>query len=77
MRFLIIGGTRFVGRHIAESALERGHEVTVFHRGQTGADALPDATHLSATGTMRTGPPGRRNVGRHSRRLRVRSPPGG
>jgi 2'-hydroxyisoflavone reductase len=46
MRFLIIGGTRFVGRHIAESALERGHEVTVFHRGQTGADALPDATHV-------------------------------
>ena len=43
MRLLIIGGTRFVGRHIAESALERGHEVTVFHRGQTGADAVPDA----------------------------------
>ena len=46
MRFLLIGGTRFVGRHVAESALERGHEVTVFHRGQTGKDDLPGATHL-------------------------------
>ena len=45
-RWRIFGGTRFVGRHIAESALERGHQVTVFHRGQTGADALPDATHV-------------------------------
>lgn len=46
MRFLIIGGTRFVGRHIAEHALMRGHDVTVFHRGQTGADVLADATHV-------------------------------
>jgi 2'-hydroxyisoflavone reductase len=36
MRILIIGGTRFVGRHVVEQALDRGHDVTVFHRGRTG-----------------------------------------
>lgn len=46
MRLLIIGGTRFVGRHIAEAALQRGHTVTVFHRGSTDSDVLPDAEHL-------------------------------
>jgi 2'-hydroxyisoflavone reductase len=37
MRALVIGGTRFVGRHLAEALVARGHEVTVFHRGRTGA----------------------------------------
>lgn len=35
MEILIIGGTQFVGRAMAEAALERGHRVTLFHRGQT------------------------------------------
>ncbi|HTQ08917.1 MAG TPA: NAD-dependent epimerase/dehydratase family protein [Fimbriimonadaceae bacterium] len=35
MKLLVIGGTRFLGRHIVESALSRGHELTLFHRGQT------------------------------------------
>jgi 2'-hydroxyisoflavone reductase len=38
MRILMIGGTRFVGRHIVEAALAAGHEVTVFHRGRTGQE---------------------------------------
>jgi 2'-hydroxyisoflavone reductase len=38
---LILGGTRFVGRHIAEVLLEGGHHITVFTRGKT-PDALPD-----------------------------------
>src|SRR5262249_8465763 len=46
MRILMIGGTRFVGRHITEAAVARGHDVTVFHRGQSGADLFPQATHL-------------------------------
>jgi 2'-hydroxyisoflavone reductase len=46
MHFLIIGGTRFVGRHIAQSAVDRGHDVTVFHRGKTGSDILPGAEHI-------------------------------
>ena len=36
-RWLIIGGTRFVGHHIAQAALDAGHRVTLFHRGHTPA----------------------------------------
>ncbi len=45
MRILLIGGTRFVGRHVVEAALTAGHDVTLFHRGQTGADLFPDVEH--------------------------------
>jgi 2'-hydroxyisoflavone reductase len=38
MKILIIGGTRFLGRHIVNSARARGHEVTLFNRGQTNAN---------------------------------------
>jgi 2'-hydroxyisoflavone reductase len=48
MRILIVGGTRFVGRHITEAALAAGHEVTLLHRGQTGPDLFPSAVHLRA-----------------------------
>ena len=33
MRLLILGGTRFLGRHLVEAALARAHDVTLFHRG--------------------------------------------
>ena len=46
MRILIIGGTRFVGRAITESALARGHEVTLLHRGSTDPPSLREAEHL-------------------------------
>jgi 2'-hydroxyisoflavone reductase len=48
VRILIIGGTRFVGRHIANAALAAGHDVTLLHRGLSGADLFPSATHLIA-----------------------------
>jgi 2'-hydroxyisoflavone reductase len=35
MRLLVLGGSQFVGRHIVEAALERGHSVTLFNRGRT------------------------------------------
>jgi 2'-hydroxyisoflavone reductase len=38
MDILIIGGTSFLGRAAAHAALERGHRVTTFNRGRTGAD---------------------------------------
>jgi 2'-hydroxyisoflavone reductase len=47
MRILIIGGTAFVGRHIAQAALDAGHDLTLFHRGQTGTELFSQATHLS------------------------------
>ncbi|MCT9929544.1 NAD-dependent epimerase/dehydratase family protein [Planotetraspora sp. A-T 1434] len=42
MRILVIGGSVFLGRAIAEEALGQGHEVTTFNRGKSGAD-LPGA----------------------------------
>ncbi|MFS1514597.1 NAD-dependent epimerase/dehydratase family protein [Chengkuizengella sp. SCS-71B] len=33
MKILIIGGTRFIGKHLVSEALARGHEVTLFNRG--------------------------------------------
>ncbi|MFD9686397.1 NAD-dependent epimerase/dehydratase family protein [Kitasatospora sp. NPDC059088] len=48
MRILIMGGTRFVGLHFARAALAAGHDVTVLHRGRSGAHLLPEATHLIA-----------------------------
>ena len=42
MNLLILGGTIFVGRHLVEAALERGHTVTLFHRGKHAADMFPD-----------------------------------
>ena len=33
MKVLVIGGTRFVGRHFVTAALARGHELTLFNRG--------------------------------------------
>src|SRR5438876_5758897 len=38
MRILIIGGTNFMGPLVVHSLSEQGHEVTVFHRGQTPTD---------------------------------------
>jgi 2'-hydroxyisoflavone reductase len=43
MNLLIIGGTRFVGRHLVDAALQRGDQVTLFNRGQSAADPLPAA----------------------------------
>lgn len=42
MRILVVGGTRFIGRHVVEYALQREHDVTIFHRGRTGADLFRD-----------------------------------
>ncbi len=39
MRILVLGGTRFVGRHIVEAALAAGHAVDVFSRGRSAPPA--------------------------------------
>jgi 2'-hydroxyisoflavone reductase len=36
MKILVLGGTAFLGRHLVDAALSRGHEVTVFSRGHHG-----------------------------------------
>lgn len=34
LKILVIGGTRFVGKHLVEEALKRNHRVTLFNRGK-------------------------------------------
>jgi 2'-hydroxyisoflavone reductase len=46
MRILVLGGTQFLGRHVVERALEHGHEVTLFNRGQTRPELFPDVEKL-------------------------------
>lgn len=62
MRILVLGGTLFVGRHLVEAALARGHDVTLFNRGRTNPELFPeveklvgdrDAGDLSALGGRR------------------------
>lgn len=44
MRLLVLGGTQFVGRHTVSAALERGHQVTLFHRGSR--DPFPQCENI-------------------------------
>lgn len=46
MDILVIGGTRFVGRHIVAAALAEGHKVTLFHRGESGNDLFPECERI-------------------------------
>jgi len=46
MELLILGGTKFVGRWLAELARSRGHAVTLFHRGRTNPELFPDLEHI-------------------------------
>ena len=46
MQILILGGTLFVGRHLVEIALERGHEITLFNRGQTNPGIFQEVENL-------------------------------
>lgn len=42
MNILVLGGTRFLGRHLVARLVDDGHAVTLFHRGRTGPDLFPD-----------------------------------
>jgi 2'-hydroxyisoflavone reductase len=46
MKLLVLGGTVFLGRHIVEAALTRGHEVTLFNRGRHNPHLFPAAEKL-------------------------------
>lgn len=42
MRLLILGGTKFLGKHVVIEAKKRGHDVTLFNRGKSNPDLFPD-----------------------------------
>jgi len=46
VRLLILGGTRFVGRHLVEAALAAGHDLTLFNRGASAPDLFPGVESL-------------------------------
>src|SRR5207302_3969738 len=46
MKLLILGGTKFLGRHLVASALARGDEVTLFNRGQHNPEIFPKVEKL-------------------------------
>jgi len=46
MKILILGGTVFVGRHLTQTALDRGHEISLFNRGQHNPELFPDVQKI-------------------------------
>jgi 2'-hydroxyisoflavone reductase len=46
MRILVLGGTQFLGRHTVDVAVARGHDVTLFNRGQTRPELFPTVEKL-------------------------------
>lgn len=46
MKLLILGGTLFMGRHLVDAALARGHELTLFNRGRHNPQLYPQVEKL-------------------------------
>ena len=46
LRILILGGTGFIGPHMVEWALARGHQITLFNRGRTNTNLFPKVEKL-------------------------------
>src|SRR4030095_3308205 len=51
MNLLILGGTRFVGRHLVIAALARNHRVTLFNRGNHSPPVLTVETIIGDRNT--------------------------
>lgn len=50
MNILMLGGTRFVGRHLVEEAVRKGHQLTLFNRGNN-AGLFPDLAFIAGDRT--------------------------
>ena len=46
MKLLILGGTGFIGPHLVEQAMLRGHDVTIFNRGRSNTHLFPEVKKL-------------------------------
>ncbi|AQQ53958.1 NAD-dependent epimerase/dehydratase family protein [Planococcus lenghuensis] len=52
MKLLILGGTSFVGRHITETAVKQGHDITLFNRGKSQPNAFPELRRITGDRRM-------------------------
>lgn len=46
MKVLVLGGTALSGPFIVQELIDRGYEVTVYHRGKSESPFLPDCEHI-------------------------------
>ena len=46
LNFLILGGTQFVGRHLVDAIVVRGHTVSLFNRGKSNPQLFPQFERL-------------------------------
>ncbi len=46
MKILIIGGTKFLGRHLVTAAQKRNHEITLFHRGRHSSEGIENVKEI-------------------------------
>ncbi len=46
LKVLILGGSGFIGPHMVQAALDRGHEVSIFNRGKTNPHLFPEIEKL-------------------------------
>jgi nucleoside-diphosphate-sugar epimerase len=49
MRVLVIGGTNFIGPHVVTALDQRGHDVTVYHRGLHEPELPPAVRHIHSS----------------------------
>jgi 2'-hydroxyisoflavone reductase len=52
LRILVLGGTKFLGRAFVEAALARGHELTLFNRGETNPDLFAGVEQVRGDRTV-------------------------
>jgi len=46
LKILVLGGTGFIGPHLVQHLLDRGHTVTMFNRGRTNTHLFPSVEKL-------------------------------
>lgn len=46
MKLLVIGGTKFVGRHLVDAAMKAGHDIMLFNRGKTDPELFPSVEKI-------------------------------
>src|ERR671910_1146928 len=56
VKILVLGGTKFLGRATVTAALELGHDVTLFNRGETNPELFPEVEKVRGDRTTDLSP---------------------